>query len=94
MDYEEAYKLLKENENAVLLQRYNGVPSFRIKHLLIAPKESPVEEKTKLLKLAFTEIGIHRALIDLGMINQNLDVYIVGEENDHYFFKTLHEHTS
>lgn len=93
MNYEQAEKH-REEYHYVVNETYNGVPPFKIKHLLIAPKESSIEEKIKLIKLAFTDIGLQRALIELKMIDKNLDLFIVSENNDDFLFINLADYLS
>lgn len=79
MNFDEAEKYRDENMNVIGEHLHDDL-SFRIESLLIAPKERSFEDRMKVLAESYTELGNKNALIKLGFINDNLDVYIISSD--------------
>jgi hypothetical protein len=94
MTYEEAIEMADKNKN-VVGETYNGMEPFRIKYVLIAPKYRTFKEKVNLLtETTNTPIDNKQVLANLSWLNENLDVYVIGEEENIYTIKLLHDHLS
>ncbi len=80
MTYEQAEEfMLKYDHVRGQLVEKTPVP-FYIRHILIAPKEA--EDKITILnENIYKPIDNETALKNLGMLNKNLDVYIIGGES-------------
>jgi len=79
MTYEEAEEFKTKHEH-VYLQLVEFVEKpFYIRHILIAPKE--LQDKISLLnENIYKPIDNKTALRNMGLLDKNLDVYIIGSE--------------
>ena len=79
-DYKEKYITVIGQDS--ILPHFN----HRIKYILIAPKKSGYEERMKILDMGLhSGKGNEGALKELGVFNENMDVYIVaGFMNDKF----------
>jgi hypothetical protein len=94
MTYEEALEMADKNKN-VVGETYNGIESFSIKYLLIAPRYRTIKEKTNLLnENPGKPIDNKIALGNLNWLNESLDVYVIGEKESIYTIKLLNDHLS
>lgn len=93
MTYERAKKYMDEHFY-VINQQYQDINNpFIITDFLIAPENSTLQEKIELLKQWREEGGSNEnALINASMINEDLDVYVVGRKGEDYRIGLLSDH--
>ena len=93
MSYEEAKKLIDNNTNITNQEYRDADNSFTITDILIAPKNSTLQEKITLLKEMHTAgMGNENALINASVVNEDLDVYIIGKGDNNYQVGLLRDH--
>ena len=87
----EEYRL----KNMDVVGEWNEFPPFKIMCLSIAPKNKDFKDRMEVLtKSLYSDMSNEQALLELGFLNENLDVYIIGTDNKMFFEKFLYTYLS
>ncbi len=98
MTYNEAKELMDKHMDLIITESKLKSFPYKIKFLLIAPKDKTFADRMNVFKeTIFTPNNNEGALRKLGFLNDNLEVYIIGEkdlENKEYAEYVLYNYLS
>ena len=97
MTYNEAKEFMDKHMDLIITDSKLEAFPYKIKFILIAPKDKTFIDRMDVFKEAGTGIGNEGALKKLGFLNNNLEVYIIGEEdieNNKYAWYVLYNYLS
>ena len=98
MTYDEAKELMDKHMNLIVTESKLDLFPYKIKYLLIAPKDKSFSDRMEVFKETFSTPNDNEgALKKLGFLKNNLEVYILGEKNlknDEYCEYVLYNYLS
>lgn len=94
MTYKEAEKYRDKHMDLVNTHSILESFDFKIKYILIAPKNKEYTDRMNVLSEAMTEKGNEVPLSSLGFLNETLDVYIIGGSAERRYEYLLYDYLS